>query len=115
MFVSHEAQVKRVELSGDQLRGVSKQVLIGADEGWESHVMRQFHLQEGGHTPRHTHQWPHINYVTAGKGTLFLQGKEHPIERGSIAYVPPGAEHQFMADQGEPVSFICIVPTEGEA
>jgi quercetin dioxygenase-like cupin family protein len=114
MFISHEKRVERVELSGEQLKGVNKQLLIGPEEGWESHVMRQFHLATGGHTPRHTHPWPHINYVSAGKGTLFLQDQEHPIEKGSIAYVPPGTLHQFMADQGEELSFICIVPIEGE-
>ena len=76
--------------------------------------MRQFHLEKGGFTPRHNHPWPHINYVTGGEGTLFVGGKEHRISRGSVAFVPSGTEHQFRADRGSDVSFICIVPLEGE-
>jgi quercetin dioxygenase-like cupin family protein len=115
MFISHEDDVPVVELSGDQLKGVRKQVLIGAQEGWDDYVMRQFHLKAGGFTPRHSHGWLHINYVTSGKGTLLLGEREYPIKKGSIAYVSPGLEHQFRADQGSDVSFICIVPPEGDA
>ncbi len=114
MFVSHERDVEKKVLNSEELKGVSKQVLIGPAQGWENHVMRQFHLEAGGFTPRHRHDWPHINYVTGGSGTLFFAGKEEAIEKGSIAYVPSGTEHQFRADRGESVSFICIVPVEGE-
>lgn len=114
MFVSHEDDIPAVELSSEQLKAVSKQVLIGPEQGWEGYVMRQFHIGKGGNTPRHEHPWPHINYVTGGKGSLFLEGERLRVEKGSVAYVPPGALHQFMADRGEKLSFICIVPEEGE-
>jgi len=39
--------------------------------------------------------------------------KEIPAEKGTIAYIPPNAKHQFLNMQSEPFHFICIVPKEG--
>jgi len=93
---------------------VNKQSLIGPAQGWQGWVMRLFSLAQAGHTPRHTHPWPHINYVTKGEGTLLLDGKEYEIEQGFIAYVPGGAEHQFKNRGQQELCFICIVPEEGD-
>jgi len=88
-------------------------VLVGANEGWDSHVMRVFELQVGGYTPKHAHDWPHINVVLEGKGTLFLNGQENPVETGAYAYIPNGELHQFKNAGNTPFKFICIVPKEG--
>src|SRR5512137_1789977 len=42
----------------------------------------------GGHTPRHTHPWPHINFIASGSGSLHVAGEDHPLAAGSYAYVP---------------------------
>ncbi len=114
MFLSHIDDIESVELKGDKLKNVLKQVVIGPEQGWKGHVMRMFTLTEGGHTPRHNHPWPHINYIVAGKGVLFHEGKESVLSPGSAAYVPAGTEHQFRNDSPEDFKFICIVPEEGE-
>jgi len=96
--------------------GISKQLLIGAKEGWEDHAMRLFSLKGGGNTPQHKHPWSHINYITKGRGILWVEGKEHDLSPGSIAYLPENTEHQFRNASGtEEFSFICIVPKEGES
>jgi quercetin dioxygenase-like cupin family protein len=74
-----------------------------------------FDVEPGGHTPRHAHDWPHINFVAGGRGVLFLDGEEHPLEAGAYAYVPSGHEHQFRASPETPLSFVCIVPESGDA
>lgn len=114
MFVSHVEDMARGPVRMDGVKGASKQVLVGPDQGWDSHVMRHFSLEASGHTPKHSHPWPHINYITGGEGVLFLDGKEHRLSKGSVAYVPAGIEHQFRNDSSGEFSFICIVPTEGE-
>lgn len=73
-----------------------KQTLIGPQEGWEGWGMRLFTLAPGGNTPRHTHPWPHINYIVSGEGVLYLGGKENNIGPGYVAYITNGAEHQFI-------------------
>ncbi|ABZ84839.1 conserved hypothetical protein [Heliomicrobium modesticaldum Ice1] len=114
MFVSDVASIPVIQLEGPGIIKAAKQSLIGPAQGWDGWSMRLFTLSEGGQTPRHSHPWPHINYVVGGRGTLFLGGKEHPIQAGSIAYIPGGEEHQFMNVSGEDFSFICIVPAEAD-
>jgi quercetin dioxygenase-like cupin family protein len=88
-------------------------VLVGANEGWDDHVMRVFELEVGGYTPKHAHDWPHINVVLEGEGTLFLNGQENPVEYGAYAYIPGGELHQFKNAGNTTFKFICIVPKEG--
>ena len=94
--------------------GVTKRVLVGPAEGWEGWVMRLFEMQPGGHTPRHAHPWPHINFVAEGDGALLVEGEEHPLSAGGYACVPAGAEHQFRNTGSAPFALVCIVPEEGE-
>lgn len=114
MIIGHENDLSGVNLAGEDLRNVSKKVLISPEQGWNEHVMRLFELAEGGYTPRHKHAWPHINYVVRGKGLLFLDGREYELKGGSYAYVPAGKEHQFLNRGNESFTLICIVPVEGE-
>lgn len=113
MFVSSVKEIKNVELKAPGVANAFKRTLIGPKEGWEGWVMRLFTLKDG-HSPRHSHPWPHINYVAGGRGTLFVDGSEYELEEGSVAFVPPGAEHQFRSSGGEDLVFICIVPEEGD-
>ena len=89
-------------------------VLVGRDEGWDGWAMRLFEVAPGGHTPRHTHDWPHINVVVAGEGVLHVDGVEHPIEPGTSGFVPAGSTHQFRNTGDAPLEFVCIVPEVGE-
>ena len=114
MFVGHIDEIEKKQLSSSELKGVSKQVPLGPEQGWEDHVMRVFTVQAGGHTPKHQHPWPHINYVIRGKGTLYHDGAATAIRAGSVAYMPGGTEHQFVNDSDSDLAFICIVPEEGE-
>ena len=114
MIVAHERDVQRLKLEGDSLKNVHKKVLISPKEGWEGYVMRVFDLDVDGYTPKHSHPWPHINYILKGKGTLHLDGVDHNVEAGSYAYVPENKIHQFSNQGNELFSMICIVPEEGD-
>ncbi|MEN6349471.1 MAG: cupin domain-containing protein [Syntrophomonas sp.] len=115
MFVGHVEKIPVLEVNNPGAAlNVIKQVLVGPDQGWQGWVMRLFSIKGEGYTPRHAHPWPHINYVVSGKGTLFLDGREHEIEAGSVAYVPDNIEHQFKNTGPADLTFICIVPEEGD-
>lgn len=114
MFVGHIDDIEKKEINSPELKGVLKQLAIGPEQGWEDHAMRIFTLKPGGHTPRHNHHWPHINYILKGKGTLYHGGQETQIRAGSIAYLPNGLEHQFVNNSEQDLTFICIVPKEGD-
>jgi quercetin dioxygenase-like cupin family protein len=114
MFISNINVVAKTAVAMAGVSGVTKQSLVGPEQGWEGHVMRLFTLAEGGYTPRHNHGWPHINYIVSGSGTLHMNGTDHPVTAGSVAFVPPGTEHQFRNTGSEDFAFICIVPEEGD-
>lgn len=114
MPVLKKNEMKPVVLKMDNARNVIKQNGISADQGWEGWSMRIFTLQKEGYTPFHTHDWPHINYIIAGSGTLYIDGREQSVSAGDTAYVRGGEEHQFKNSGDEDFSFICIVPEEGD-
>lgn len=114
MFVSNVKELHELKVTAPGVVNAFKKSLIGPDEGWEGWVMRLFALKGRGNSPRHSHPWPHINYVLSGKGVLSLEGNDHPLEEGSVAYVPSNAEHQFISTADEDFVFICIVPEEGD-
>jgi quercetin dioxygenase-like cupin family protein len=114
-MIGHVADVEGTALAGEGIEKVVKRLLVGPADGWDGWAMRLFELEPGGHTPRHTHAWPHIDYVTEGRGLLHLDGADHEVEEGSFAFVPAGAEHQFSNAGDDVFAFICIVPEVGES
>lgn len=114
MIVSNVRDVLGTRMDNDQIKNAVKKVLISPTEGWEGYVMREFELGQGGYTPRHTHPWPHINYILEGEGTLQLDGQDHFLTAGSFAYVPSDKLHQFTNTGKDRFAFICIVPEEGD-
>ncbi len=114
MFVSCIDKIEAKPMEGEGVKNVLKRILVGPNEGWQSHVMRLFTIGKDGNTPRHKHPWPHINYVVSGKGILYLNGKEYEVEKNCVAYVPANAEHQYINTSDEDFVVICIVPKEGE-
>jgi len=114
MFVAHIDQIDKKRISGDGIKNVLKQVPIGKEQGWESHILRVFTIEKEGHTPKHSHDWEHINYVISGRGNLEIEGKKHELKAGSFAVVPPNVEHQYSNAGDEDFVMICIVPSRGD-
>ncbi len=113
MIVSNLERLEARDVEHPDANGVKVKVMISPKEGWDGWVMREFEVAEGGNTPRHQHDWQHINYIIEGEGELFLNGETHGIREGGYAYVPSGAEHQFKNIGAGTLRFICIVPEHG--
>jgi mannose-6-phosphate isomerase-like protein (cupin superfamily) len=41
------------------------------------------------------HEWDELYFVLEGSGTLTTEGGDLPLEEGTAAFVPAGAEHRF--------------------
>jgi len=117
MFVSHRDEIEKKRIEGAAVKGVTKQILVGREQGWDDYVMRMFTLDAEGYAPRHAHDWPHIMYAVEGHGNLFMDGKNYPLTAGSVAYVPENIDHQVSnaGTDSEKFVFICIVPKRGES
>ena len=113
MMISHKDKIEGQRYEGNGAKGVLRKVLIGATEGWSDYVMRLFEVEVGGHSPKHSHPWPHIVYVLSGAGNLYFDGQNQELKGGSFVYVAENKEHQFINKGSEKLSFICIVPPEG--
>jgi quercetin dioxygenase-like cupin family protein len=95
--------------------GVTKQVVLGPAEGSDEIVLRYFRVAEGGATPRHVHDFPHLVRVEAGQGVVVrADGTEAPLTSGDYVYIAPDEMHNFANTGGAPFEFICIVPVRGE-
>jgi len=113
MIIAHEKDVHAIVMESPEVKNAALKALISPKEGWDGYVMRVIELAQGGYSPRHTHEWPHINYILEGRGTLHVDGKDTPVEAGSYAYVPAGSRHQYRNEGSGMFRFICIVPQEG--
>jgi len=110
MIVKNKAKSETLPVSGEDIEKVKMVVLIGEDEGAPNFYMRRFDLEAGGHTPYHTHNWEHVVYILEGSGVLKGIDGDRKLEAGSSVFVAPNEEHQFRADEGSPLSFLCSIP-----
>lgn len=94
----------------DGAEKTTKANVIGSTEGWKDHTLRVFHIEPGGCTPHHSHDWEHINYIIKGKGVLVIGDEEFELSERDFALVPPNAMHQFSNPYQQDFEFICIVP-----
>jgi quercetin dioxygenase-like cupin family protein len=109
VFTYNNITKKPLEMEGvDKASGVE---VIGPEQGWDNHVLRLFQIDPGGHTPRHQHDWEHINHVVNGRGRLRIGDTIHELGPKDFAVVPSNTDHQFENPYDEPFEFICIVPT----
>ena len=49
-------------------------------------------------------------YILEGRGTVLGEDGERPLRPGDVVYVAPGEKHCFLANQGQPLSLLCLVP-----
>ena len=113
MIIANEKDVHAIIMESPEVKNAAMKALISPNEGWDGYVMRVVELAEGGYSPQHAHEWPHINYILEGHGCLHVEGKDTPVEAGSYAYVPAGSRHQYRNEGNGMFRFICIVPQEG--
>jgi uncharacterized cupin superfamily protein len=67
--------------------------------------------------PEHDHSadgQEEVYYVISGQATLTIDGEEHKLGPGSIAYVPPGHARRFTTPDGS-VQLLAIGGTPGSS
>ena len=108
--------VKKEKMAMEGAEKVFKQVPISKEIGSPSFCFRVFTIDPKGHTPYHTHDFEHLNYVISGRGSLVdNQGVKHQIKTGEFALILPNEKHQFQnTSETDPFVIICAVPNEYE-
>jgi quercetin dioxygenase-like cupin family protein len=94
---------------------VTKQIVLGPADGSDEIVLRYFSVAPNGATPWHSHDFPHLVKIEAGRGVAVSpDGAENPVEAGHYVYVAPNELHNFKNTGAGPFEFVCIVPARGE-
>ena len=68
-----ESDLKPVTMPG--VSGATMAVMVGRADGAPNFALRQFKVEPGGFTPRHSHDYEHEVYIVAGGGTLIDRAK----------------------------------------
>jgi quercetin dioxygenase-like cupin family protein len=94
--------------------GAFRQVPIGKADGAPNFSARVFTLEPGGHTPHHTHESEHLNYIVSGMGVAMEGETPREIREGDYILVKPNELHQYLNTGDEPLIFMCVVPSKYE-
>jgi mannose-6-phosphate isomerase-like protein (cupin superfamily) len=69
--------------------------------------------EAGADVPQQPHTEDEVYYVISGRGTIAIDGSDHPVTGGSVVYVPAGVAHQFHTVT-EPLQVLVVFsPAEG--
>ncbi|MDQ1349314.1 MAG: S-methyl-thioxylulose 5-phosphate methylthiotransferase [Acidobacteriota bacterium] len=96
---------------GELYREVTRQTLLGEGEGEEAltFVTRYFEIAPGGFSTLEHHAHPHSVVILRGRGSVQLGERRFAVAAADCVYVAPHEVHQFHADRGEPLGFLCVV------
>lgn len=105
--------VTRKEYKDDSscYKGVHRYSLLGErdDEQQLNFQTRYFEIDSDGYTSFEYHRHPNSVVIIRGSGTVILGDSLHDIDLHDVVYIAPDTLHQFHADKGVPLGFICIV------
>lgn len=110
MMVKKFDEVEKQTVNEEGARNTSIRWLVGKDSPAPNFYLRQLELEPGGHTPYHNHPWEHEVYVLEGSGRINSKDGPKVLEKGSVALVMPGEEHQFENTGDTDFKFLCIIP-----
>ena len=110
MKVQHYQQVPSQAVEMEGATGCTVRWLVGQSDGAPNFAMRQFEVEQGGFTPKHSHPYEHEVFVLEGAGLVLEGDQEHPLKAGDVVFVKPNEIHQFRNTGPQPLKFLCLVP-----
>ncbi len=89
-------------------RDVTKQILFER-EGDLPVQLRYFQVEPGGWSSFERHEHMHAVVIFRGAGHALVGHDVYEVHEGDFLSIPPWAWHQFKADMGEALGFLCLV------
>jgi quercetin dioxygenase-like cupin family protein len=116
MKITSLEKVEKTKMQMEGAKDTWKQIPISKADGTPAFSFRVFTIEPGGHTPYHTHEFEHLNYVIDGEGAVVTEsGEEKAVKKGNFVLVLPGDTHQYKNKaKDKPLVIICAVPKEYE-
>lgn len=91
-------------------RAITRQVLF--DERGLGCQLRYFEMAAGGHSTLERHEHMHAVMVLRGHGQCLLGGAVRDLAPRDLVTIPAWVWHQFRANAGEVMGFLCMVNHE---
>jgi len=110
MKISHYSQIEAQPVPDASVSGVSKRILISTKDNAPNFTMRLFHVEPGGYTYHHSHDFEHEIFVIEGEGEVVTSESSTPINAGYAVFIKPGEVHQLKNSGNSRLSFLCLVP-----
>lgn len=97
--------------TGTHFKSITRQTLFPGGDDLPVEL-RYFEIQPGGHSTLERHDHAHLVIVVRGSGQVMVGDDVTEIGLNDIVQVPPQTWHQFQANQGEDLGFLCIVSAD---
>ena len=88
-------------------KAISRQILFSDPE--LAAELRYFEVEPGGFSTLERHEHMHAVLILRGCGTCLVGQEVRALKTRDLVTVPPWTWHQFRADAGEPLGFLCMV------
>jgi len=70
---------------------------------------RYFEIAPEGYSSLEYHRHPHSVVIIRGTGSVVIDNTICDLGLHDVVYISPGAIHQFLADKGDFLGFLCMV------
>jgi quercetin dioxygenase-like cupin family protein len=91
-------------------RAVTRQILF--DDAALGCQLRYFEMAPGGHTTLERHEHAHAVVIQRGAGACLIGDTVYRVAPFDLVHIPALTWHQFKADAGRPLGFLCMVNVE---
>jgi len=100
---------KDYKTNGQNFNDIHRYTLLAEEYPELNSETRYFEMQPRGYSSLEYHRHPHSVIIIRGRGHVILNNEINEISSFDVVYISPDTIHQFHADEGEPLGFICIV------
>jgi len=91
-------------------RDVTRQVLFADPQ--LSCEWRYFEIAEDGYSTLERHAHVHAVMIHRGRGQCLVGSRISDVTAGDLVFIPPTTWHQFRANAGDVLGFLCLVNAE---
>lgn len=103
------AERKIYKTDTSNFKSISRFSLLGDDNPELNSHTRYFEIEPDGYSSLEMHRHPHSVVVLKGSGSVILDDQISEIKTHDVIYIAPETIHQFQADRGETLGFLCVV------
>lgn len=96
---------------GTHFKGITRQTLF-AGQGEQPCELRYFEIEPDGYSTFEKHVHTHAVLILRGSGRALVGDVVRDVKTFDLVYIPSLTWHQFRADCGESLGFLCQVPCD---